>query len=640
MPTLKPGQIIDRYQIIAFLANGGMGEVYHARHQFMDSDVALKLVFPHLMADPAIAERFQREVRSIAKLRHEHIIKVFDAGLSDGHHFMAMEYLGAGSLAKELQIARETGQKIPIQRAIEITRQIALALDYAHRAGFAHRDVKPGNVLKRSADDYVLTDFGLVLDEAASRLTHTGWGMGTPAYMPPEQWNGQAVPQSDIYALGATFFEMLAGDAPFRASSPSALMIKHMSEQPPRMVSVRPEASEGLQSILDKALAKKPEDRYESCAAFAAALAAVGSPQSAGDGSFLADATVPLFRQSPIPSLPDAGQLKQPDSRKPKSGSSARASERAPTQGVPRRRALALLGGAGALGLGGFAVASILGSGSAPAIRKVNADRAVWLVSPGTEMELVRVPEGIFTMGSSNRFDDERPQDRISLSEYWIGRTHVTVAQFAAFAKATSFRTQAEKDGLSWVHEDGKWSEVAGADWSHPLGKNSTRALLQNHPVVHVSWDDAIAFCTWATSGTRLSIRLPSEAEWEKAARGFDAREYPWGNAKPSATVCNFNGNVGGTTAAGAYSPAADSPYGCTDMAGNAWHWTNSVYRLYPYLATDGRESVADRGPRTARGGGFDSMGETSVRAAARSTYGVAIHYGDLGFRVCMSTLS
>jgi serine/threonine-protein kinase len=272
MPTLKPGQILDRYEIVAFLANGGMGEVYHARHQFMDSDVALKLVYPHLMADQNTAERFQREVRAIARLKHDNIVKVFDAGVFDGHHYMAMEYLPGGSLASELRLARESAQRMPIARAIDITRQIARALDYSHRAGFSHRDVKPANILKRSVDEYVLTDFGLVLDEAASRLTHTGWGMGTPAYMPPEQWNGLAVPASDIYALGVTLFEMLTGDAPFKATSPSALMVKHMTEQPARVLTARPDTPEELQWVLDLALAKKPEDRFQTASEFEQAL--------------------------------------------------------------------------------------------------------------------------------------------------------------------------------------------------------------------------------------------------------------------------------------------------------------------------------------------------------------------------------
>lgn len=653
MPTLNPGQTLDRYQIVAFLANGGMGEVYHARHLFMDRDVALKLVFPHLIADAAMAERFQREVRSVTSLAHEHIVKVYDAGVADGHHFMAMEYLAGGSLAAEIRSIREAGEKMPVARAVEITRQIALALDYAHKAGFSHRDVKPLNILKRSANVYVLTDFGLVLDEAASRLTHMGLGMGTPAYMPPEQWNGEAVPQSDIYALGITLYEMLVSEVPFRATSTSALKFKHMTEPPPRMLVVRPDAPARLQNVLDVALAKKPQERFQTGADFADALRQVMSPSSSAQQLVVEHPTLshPPNPPSPVPH--------------------GRA-----TRGVSRRTLITLVSGAGALGIGSVLLGELLKpptpatptpipsaaplqteSAAAPAAiqpstatpeptttaaqtatatstTKPTPDGATVVLVPGVTIAFVRVPAGSFLMGEGY----QTLQHLVALDEYWIGRAHVTVAQFTAFAKATGHRTQAERDGNSPAYSEGKWSNISGANWLHPKGPASTTFGDEDHPVVHVSWDDAIAFCAWAAKTTGKRIRLPTEAEWVKAARGTDGRNYPWGERAPAVELTNFDNFVGRTTPIGKYSPSGDSPFGCVDMAGNASQLVSSLFRPYPYSATDGRESLTDRGLRVVKGGAFDSNSD-SIRTDHRYGRGQSLHDEYVGFRVCASAI-
>ena len=163
-------------------------------------------------------------------------------------------------------------------------------------------------------------------------------------------------------------------------------------------------------------------------------------------------------------------------------------------------------------------------------------------LAPGVTLELVRVPAGEFLMGSAAgdkvAFSDEMPQQTVYLDEYLIGKYDVTNAQYAAFAQATN------------------------RSWSMPAGK-------ENHPVVNVSWDDAVAFCQWASQITGRRIQLPSEAQWEKAARSTDGRLFPWGNDEPNASRLNFNSYVGDTTPVGKYSPAGDSPYGAADMAGN-----------------------------------------------------------------------
>ena len=193
-----------------------------------------------------------------------------------------------------------------------------------------------------------------------------------------------------------------------------------------------------------------------------------------------------------------------------------------------------------------------------------------------TGIELIRIPAGPFLYGSADSdelaWGDEKPQRTVNLPEYWIGRAPVTNDQFGRFVKATGHQTTAEITGQGRGWTGSTWDWIAGADWRHPRGPESSIEGKDDHPVVHASWDDAKAFCDWA------GLTLPTEEQWEKAARGADGRIWPWGNEPPTVEHCNFNANVGDTTPVGQYSPKGDSPYGCVDMAGNVWEWTASWY--------------------------------------------------------------
>lgn len=217
---------------------------------------------------------------------------------------------------------------------------------------------------------------------------------------------------------------------------------------------------------------------------------------------------------------------------------------------------------------------------------------------PPIVFDWVEIPAGPFLMGSDKQKDpaardDELPQQTVLLPTYRIARTPVTNAQYQVFVQATGRRApQHWKEGRI------------------PEGK-------EKHPVVYVSWQDAVAFCAWASEATGMTIRLPSEAEWEKAARGTDGRLYPWGNDKPTKEHCNLGMNVGDTTPVGSY-PKGASPYGVLDAAGNVWEWTNSLWKGYPYDPADGREDPYREGSRTVRGGSFGSR-DGLVRCACRN---------------------
>jgi formylglycine-generating enzyme required for sulfatase activity len=234
-----------------------------------------------------------------------------------------------------------------------------------------------------------------------------------------------------------------------------------------------------------------------------------------------------------------------------------------------------------------------------------------------TSIELIRIPAGPFLYGSadSNTMadDDEKPQRLVELPEYWIGRYPVTNAQFARFAQAATYKTTAEREGWSWTLRVIESYRTEGADWRHPHGPESSISGKDDHPVVQVSWDDAQAFCDWA------GLALPTEEQWEKAARGSDGRLWPWGDVSPTPQLCNFNRNVGDTTPAGQYSPKGDSPYGCADMAGNVREWTASWYR--------------ENETRALRGGAWGSVAKLT-RAADRNNMDPRLRYNFLGFRV------
>ncbi len=228
-------------------------------------------------------------------------------------------------------------------------------------------------------------------------------------------------------------------------------------------------------------------------------------------------------------------------------------------------------------------------------------------------LPVVWVPPGSFRMGSdaardTQGRDNELHQHEVTLPGYWIGRYPVTVAQFRAFVETGGY-------------EPGDKDSLRGED---------------DHPVVYVTWHDALAFCRWLSDRTGLPVMLPSEAEWEKAARGTDGRIYPWGDAPPDKNRCNFGDNVKDTTPVGRYSPQGDSPYGCADMAGNVWEWTRSAYKDYPYDPEDGREDLEATAVRVLRGGAFN-LDEGLVRCAYRSWDSPLYRLRLSGFRVIVA---
>jgi Tol biopolymer transport system component/serine/threonine protein kinase len=262
------GQHLGQYEIVGLLGRGGMAAVYRAHQPSMGRDVAIKVIKPELSEAPDFIERFAREARTVASLSHPHILKVFDYGQHGNLVYLVMELLAGGSLAQLI-----TQGPIPPQTIRRMLDQMASALDYAHERAIVHRDLKPQNVLLDERGNVFLTDFGIakLLNEVSS-LTQTGAAMGTPPYMAPEQWRGQAVEaRTDNYSLGVMLFEMLTGNLPFRGETPYSVMHKHIYESPP-LHEVAVLGIGGVEQVLRKALAKDPSERYESATAMAEAF--------------------------------------------------------------------------------------------------------------------------------------------------------------------------------------------------------------------------------------------------------------------------------------------------------------------------------------------------------------------------------
>ena len=262
--------LADRYTIERILGQGGMATVHLAEERKHRRKVAIKVLKQEFSASVG-AERFLREIGIAAQLSHPHIVPLIDSGESDGSLYYVSPFIAGGSLRDRLN----TQSKLPVDDALRITHEVGTALDYAHRNGFVHRDVKPENIL--FADDHaLLADFGIahVCMPEGESLTLAGLALGTPEYMSPEQASGETeigIP-GDIYGLACVFYEMLAGEPPFRGTSARATMAKQVTERARPLRTLRPDAPSGFERVLEKALAKDPSQRYATVVDFSDAL--------------------------------------------------------------------------------------------------------------------------------------------------------------------------------------------------------------------------------------------------------------------------------------------------------------------------------------------------------------------------------
>jgi serine/threonine-protein kinase len=362
--TSLVGQVVaDRYHVIKKLGEGGMGQVYLAEHVKMGRRSAIKVMSPSMVHDPDAVARFNREAANASRITHPNVCAVYDFGETpDGLIYLAMEFVEGEPLTAIIE--REGA--LPIARATAIFKQTADALQAAHDLGIVHRDLKPDNIMvartRDGADLVKVVDFGIAKavggDEAGQKVTKTGLVVGTPEFMSPEQLSGDKVDgRTDLYSLALVYFRMLTGELPFKADSVQETMVKRLTDDPAKLADTRPDLSfpDGLQQVLDAALARTPGERYQTVAKFADDVVAVAG---------LARGTRGV---APATRVDIEGKTQLLDSRETKAQAAKRAPGRTQQQATPKQRSLMpiIVGAVVVLGIGGGGYVLLVGRGGA-----------------------------------------------------------------------------------------------------------------------------------------------------------------------------------------------------------------------------------------------------------------------------------
>jgi tRNA A-37 threonylcarbamoyl transferase component Bud32 len=298
------GRTLGHYEIIEEIGRGGMAVVYRAYQPSMDRPVAIKVLPRQFTHDPTFASRFEREAKTIAALEHSAIVPVHDYGEYEGQPYLVMRYMPGGSLADHIQQG-----SLSLEEVTSTFARVASALDAAHNKGIIHRDVKPNNILFDAYNEAFLSDFGIVrLAEATAQLTGTGF-VGTPAYMAPEMARpGGVTPLIDVYALGVTLFQALTGRLPYEADTPMGLMMAHVTEPIPDTRELQPDLPDAVQAVIERALTKRPGDRYQTAGELAADLRAAATVAPTVQPAVLAPTLIEPMAGGPelpeVPALP------------------------------------------------------------------------------------------------------------------------------------------------------------------------------------------------------------------------------------------------------------------------------------------------------------------------------------------------
>ena len=601
--TYQPGEIIlDKYRIEASLGQGAFGEVYRVTHLELGVRRALKVLrrdAPGVGSSDfaEIQGRFQLEAQLGAQLNtptpHPNLLQVHDFKRSGELLALEMEYAPGGSLIERLQKSRESGQPIPITEAVAIALDVASGLAALHARDIVHRDLKPGNILFDQQGRAKVADLGLAQvpggPSMRSQLSQPLPHPGTPAYKSPEQESSgnYLTAASDVYALGAVLFEMLTGRV-YRNVRPGT-----------RASSLRQDTPGWLEDLLRRMLAENYRERpWDGLEMQTLLQGGEGTAQTKAQAQAEENARLEEKKRlqqaaAQIKSMQDAE-----DRRRREADEKGRLEEENRRQrGIAERERWEAE------------------EKARLEMQKRNLSGLTLELAPGVSMEFMRVPAGEFWMGSNQVkgvyvSEDEHPQHKIYVDEYLMSKTLVTNSQYQAFVEASRYRKP-----QNWTY--GKI----------PNGK-------EQHPVVNVNWQDAVAFCEWASRKCGTKVRLPTEAEWEKAARGMDGQVYPWGDQAPDANRCNFLNKEKDTTPVGRYSPKGDSPYGAQDMAVNVREWVNDLYDKTYYNQSPQRNP---RGPsngisHVVRGGTWGSNA-IDVRSADRDCSDPHTTSNVIGFR-------
>jgi serine/threonine-protein kinase len=307
--------LADKYKIEKLIKQGGMGAVYRGKHVLMDKTVAIKVLKPSLAGDDAVVARFSREAKAASKISHPHAVVVTDFGEAEnGVVFLVMEYLDGRTLKEAIA----SQGPLKLDRAVNIVRQVAGALDAAHSQGVIHRDLKSENIMlvRHDGDEWSkVLDFGIAKilqprGAAESDITHANLVVGTPQYMSPEQCSqsGALDSRSDVYSLGIILYEMLAGRVPFAGESATVIMMKQVQDPAPSVLSARSDLPPAVDGVIKKALAKQPIDRYQSAGELSSDLMKAASMEAMSDPALRALVAAQTVPNIPVPAVDDADE--------------------------------------------------------------------------------------------------------------------------------------------------------------------------------------------------------------------------------------------------------------------------------------------------------------------------------------------
>ncbi len=598
---LNPGQVLNnRYRIVALLGQGGFGAVYRAWDLNLKGPCAVKENFE---TDQAAQRQFEREASLLYNLRHPNLPKVIDTFSLPGQgQYLVMEYIEGEDLGAMLE---RMGKPIPVDRVLPWIDQVCEALGYLHSRTppVIHRDLKPANIRITPEGQAILVDFGIAKAYDSRRVTTQGARAATPGYAPIEQYGQEPTDaRTDIYALGATLYCLLTGAVPLE----SVARVRGRPLPTPR--NLNPAINAPLDAALRKALEVMPEDRYQDMGAFQAALRAVQGPPSGRR---------PLTGTAQVSSAPLRAAAA------PASHPGAQPSGKAGAKSLP----WGWIGAVGGLLLvvvvllvvvfgggdpGGSELSSAERTQTALALFETRVDPTTFTATESSDFGalMVLIPAGEFQMGSEDGSSDWRPVHAVYLDDFFIDVYEVTNTQFAEFLNARGNR---EEGGATWLDVNDEDARIQQRDGLWQVDSGYT-----DHPVVEVTWYGAQAYCDWR------GARLPTEAEWEKAARGgLEGMSYPWGDEAPVCTPGASNGAQysscdGRTVPVGTFSA---NGYGLFDMAGNVWEWVadwydSGYYNISPFENPLGPEKGTSR---VLRGGSWYYIGESALRIANRS---------------------
>jgi len=623
--------INPRVRLLRPLDEGAMGTVWVGEHLTLHTEVAVKFISQDLAKDnPQVLERFQQEARAAAQIKSPNVVQMLDHGITDdGVPYIVMELLEGQSLAQHLS---EHGPMDVGEAALVVT-QVACALAKAHSLGIIHRDIKPENVFIVAEDVETsemanrvvkVLDFGIAKHvELPSEITVPGMVIGTPAFMCPDQVldNEEVGPGTDCWSLAVLAYHVLTHQLPFDGETLAQLVGTLIRNEYTPVTKLRHDLPEEADAFFTQALARDARERYDSAMALAAAFRQLADPMPTASGRWPAPGRVSLTSDNdetpgPVETPTTSQPLASDDQVSPAQPAALEAT--AQPSGARRNRLVALLG----------AVGIIVGLGLVLTVRAVVSSDDNAVDGPSTSDGLpmagswLDIEAGAFQMGcdSTSRSDCDATAPtprRVSLDRYRFARLEVTVAEYGQCVSDEACSV----DGLT----------------GDPLHCNWNAGGKREHPINCVSWGQAQAYCAWAGG------RLPTEAQWEYAARGNDSRRYPWGDDEAlcsRAVMVDDQGEGCGrkqTWGVGSRSQGA-SPAGALNMAGNVREWVADWWtpRL-PAKDEHNPEGPKSGSERVVRGGGWQSPA-AGLRTWVRGHLKPDKRAIDLGFRCVRRT--